>query len=209
MSPTIFRYAQYLSFLKAAYSNGRVEIHHLESGNNLLVGKCSETKSGDYIEKLDRVIAFLKNMVTIEQYFNEKIDVPEQVTSEEVELVYYLATLLQGDEIRSNWTKYESSMTIEPHTKERLKLLMDKPHSLTYVGSATANVFGHNLTYLFIRTLCLVKLEKPEKIAKLLDILEEGETFSMAFIPGEETGIGEYVDQLGKTIDNPVTIPSH
>ena len=78
---------------------------------------------------------------------------------------------------------------------------MDKPHSLTYVGSATANVFGHNLTYPFIRTLCLVKLEKPEKIAKLLDILEEGETFSMAFIPGEETGIGEYVDQLDNKID--------
>ena len=200
---------KYLSFLKAAYSNGRVEIHHLESGINLLVGKCSETKPGDYIERLERVIAFLKNMVTIEQYFNEKIDVPEQVTSEEVELVYYLATLLQEDEIRSNWTKYESFMTIESHTKERLKLLMDKPHSLTYVGSATANVFGHNLTYPFIRTLCLVKLEKPEKIAKLLDVLEEGETFSMAFIPGEETGIGEYVDQLGKTIDNPVTIPNH
>ena len=92
-------------------------------------------------------------------------------------------------------------MAIESHTKERLRSLMDKHYSLTYAGSATANIFGHNLTYPFIRTFCSVKPEKPKKIEKLLDFLEEGETFSMVFIPGEETGIGEYVDQLDNKID--------
>ena len=53
-----------------------------------------------------------------------------------------------------------------------------------------------------MRTLCSVKLENPEKVTKLLDILEEGEDIPMVFIPGEETGIGEYVDQLGETGNN-------
>ena len=53
-----------------------------------------------------------------------------------------------------------------------------------------------------MRTLCSVKLENPEKVTKLLDILEEGDDVPMVFVPGEETGIGEYVDQLGVTGNN-------
>ena len=79
---------------------------------------------------------------------------------------------------------------------------MDKSYSLTYVGTATVNIFGHSLTYPIMRTLCSVKLENPEKVTKLLDILEEGDDVPMVFVPGEETGIGEYVDQLGVTGNN-------
>ena len=84
-----------------------------------------------------------------------------------------------------------------------MRAAMDnKSYSLTYVDTATANIFGHSLTYPFMRTLCSVKRENPEKVTKLLDILEEGEDIPMVFIPGEETGIGEYVDQLGETGNN-------
>lgn len=69
----------------------------------------------------------------------------------------------------------------------------------SYVGSATANIFGHNLTYPFMRTLLLVKLENPEKIIRLLEILDEGDDIKMVFIPGSDTVSGEYVDRLGDT----------
>jgi len=35
-----------------------------------------------------------------------------------------------------------------------------------------------------MRTFCSVKLGNPEKVRKLLDILEEGEDIPMVFIPG-------------------------
>ena len=72
----------------------------------------------------------------------------------------------------------------------------------TYVGTTTVNIFGHSLTYPIMRTFCSVRLENPEKVTKLLGILEEGEDISIVFIPGEETGIGEYVDQLGESGNN-------
>ena len=53
-----------------------------------------------------------------------------------------------------------------------------------------------------MRTFFSVKLENPEKVTKLLGILEKGEDIPLVFIPGEETGIGEYVDQLGETENN-------
>ena len=64
------------------------------------------------------------------------------------------------------------------------------------------NIFGHSLTYPIMRTFFSVKLENPEKVTKLLGILEKGEDIPLVFIPGEETGIGEYVDQLGETENN-------
>jgi len=53
-----------------------------------------------------------------------------------------------------------------------------------------------------MRTLISAKLENPNKISKLLDILEIGESISIVFIPGEENGTGEYVDKLGPTIND-------
>lgn len=74
--------------------------------------------------------------------------------------------------------------------------------SLTYVGTTTVNIFGNSLTYPIVRTFCSVRLENLEEVTKLLGILEEGEDISIVFIPGEETGIGEYVDQLGESGNN-------
>ena len=42
----------------------------------------------------------------------------------------------------------------------------------------------------------ILKGGKPQKIAQLLNVLEEGDDLKMVFIPGERTGIGEYVDCL-------------
>lgn len=78
---------------------------------------------------------------------------------------------------------------------------MDKPYSLTYVGSVTVNIFGHSLTYPCMRTLRAAKLEKPQKIMLLLKALEEGDELKIVFVPGNESGTGEYVDRLYKTTD--------
>ena len=80
--------------------------------------------------------------------------------------------------------------------------MMDKPSSLTYIGSATVNIFGHNLTWPVMRTLLSVKLEDPEKIIKLLEVLDEGDDIKMVFIPGDDTVTGEYVDRLVDTTNS-------
>ena len=77
---------RYERFLRAARSNGRLKIHHLESGNNLLEVNCNVAESAEYMEMLDHKIAFLEQMVAIERYFNEVIDVPERISSEDLGL---------------------------------------------------------------------------------------------------------------------------
>lgn len=192
---------KYSLFLKAAHAKGRLKIHHLDSGNNLLEANCDELVSDEYIKRLDSEVAFLENLIALETYFEEKIDVPERFTLEDVNLVHYVAAIIRGDDVRGRWSKYETNMTIVPQTKKNLTASMDKPYSLTYVGSATVNIFGHSLTYPFMRTLLSVKLEKPKKIELLLEALEEGDDLKLVFIPSAESGIGEYVDRMDKTTD--------
>lgn len=188
---------KYSQFLKAARSIGRLKVHHLNSGNNLLEANCSEAESSEYMERLDSEIAFLENIVALENYFGIRIDVPERFAPDEVDLVRYVAAIVQGEEICGGWSRYEMNMTIAPQTKQNLTESSEKPYSLTYVGSATVDIFGNSLTYPCMRTLLSAKLENPSKIVRLLEILEEGEEMPVVFIPGEETGVGKYVDKLG------------
>ena len=55
----------YSRFLKAARAKGRLKIHHLESGNNLLEANCDELGSSEYMERLDSEIAFLGLLDTL------------------------------------------------------------------------------------------------------------------------------------------------
>lgn len=192
---------KYSRFLKAARAKGRLKIHHLESGKNLLEANCDEHRSSEYMERLDSEISFLESMVALETYFKIKINVPERFAPEDVDLVHYVAAIIQGCDVRGRWSKYEATMTIVSQTKKNLTALMDKPYSLTYVGSVTVNIFGHSLTYPCMRTLLAAKLEKPQKIMLLLKALEEGDELKIVFVPGNESGTGEYVDRLYKTTD--------
>lgn len=192
---------KYSRFLKAARAKGRLKIHHLESGKNLLEANCDEHRSSEYMERLDSEISFLESMVALETYFKVKINVPERFAPEDVDLVHYVAAIIQGCDVRGRWSKYEATMTIVSQTKKNLTALMDKPYSLTYVGSVTVNIFGHSLTYPCMRTLLAAKLEKPQKIMLLLKALEEGDELKIVFVPGNESGTGEYVDRLDKTTD--------
>ena len=78
-------------------------------------------------------------------YFKVKIDVQERFAPEDVDLVHYVATIIQGGDVRGRWSRYETNMTIVPQTKKNLTSSMDKPYSLTYAGSATVNIFGNSL----------------------------------------------------------------
>lgn len=98
---------KYSQFLKAARSIGRLKVHHLNSGNNLLEANCSEAESSEYMERLDSEIAFLENIVALENYFGIRIDVPERFAPDEVDLVRYVAAIVQGEEICGGWSRYE------------------------------------------------------------------------------------------------------
>lgn len=189
---------KYCRFLKAVQTKGHLKIHTLGSEDNLLEAQCNGNESAEYMERLDRIISFLENMVAIEEHFGEKIDVPEHIVQEDVELVQDIATLVHGNEVRGNWSRYEASMTVLPQTKENMTSFIEKPSSFSYVGSATVSIFGHNLTYSCARTFLCAKLENPQKVAQLLEILEEGDDIKMVFIPGDESGVGEFADRLFK-----------
>jgi len=45
-------------------------------------------------------VAFLESLVALESFFEVKIEVPQQFTLEDVDLVHYVAAIIQGGEIR-------------------------------------------------------------------------------------------------------------
>ena len=196
---------KYSRFLKAAHSNGRLKIHHLEYDINLVEAHGAEAVSVEYIDKLESEIAFLESVVAIERFFNIKIDIPGQFTPKDVDLIHHIAAIILGKEIKGKWIKFKARMIVESHTKENLTAWMEKPYDFTYVGTATTNIFGRSLTYPLMRTFHSIKLANPNKISKLLEVCEVGDDIPMEFIPGEKDGVGEYVDRLGKTTNDDQT----
>ena len=193
---------RYKQFQKMLYSGGFMIVHHLESGFDLLKVNLDPGQSLDRVTALEQEIEFVNNVITIERYFDRVLAIPEQLYENDVELVNYVASLIQGKEIRGGWTKYEFSIPIGPNTKENLISSIGIPLSLTYVGTGTASIFGGSYTYPCRRTLTSVKFADPDKVQKKLDVLEQGDEIRIVLLPDGEEANGTYIDRLGKDDDN-------
>lgn len=187
---------KYSRLLKAIRSHGRLKIHHLESGKNLIEVSGIYDVSCEYIDRLDAEIAFLENILTLEKYFGREIKIPEQFSVEEVQTVNYVAAILRKEKIRGKWSRYETSITIVPTTKANITSSSKEFSNLTYIGSASVDIFDQHLVFPFMRTFSTAKLEDPEKTSRKLEVLEEGDTFKITLIPGTNDGVGEYIDTI-------------
>ena len=186
---------QYLYFLRTFTKGGRVVVRHLETGKNLVVANLNP-----YIHEnganITAEIELLEKIVMLEEHFKTQIVLPSAISSEEIELIDYLALLVQGKEVQGGWNRYEVVQPIDEQMKENLLTSAEKMHSLSWVGGVTAHLFDQDYHFTLLRTLASVVIDNYEKVKQKLTVLESGDDIRMVYLPGESSGNGIFVDKL-------------
>lgn len=187
---------RYREFLKVLYSGGKLVIQHLDTGKNLLEASCSESRPAEYMDNLQNEIDFLKNVISLEDYFDESIVLPERFPTEDVQNLFIAAALIQGKIVRSEWSEYEISTTLQESTKEEIQGFLEGLYRMSCSDTKHLTIFGRDYNLPCLCTWTCAKLASPDKIKALLDILDLGDPFKLTFIPGGDSGKGEFLEQL-------------
>lgn len=183
-------------FLKAISQGNSLAIHDLDSNQNLIEGKFTNCQFKNDSNSLDDEIEFLEKIISIEEYFNEELVLPDQFLREDIDAVNYLARIIKGEQVHRCWANYTITIKIADETKDRIMGMGENTCALYYTGIVIVNVFGYEHKFMCKRRFASMKINEYEKLLKKLDVLDIGEKIKIMFVPEDGETSGEYFDQL-------------
>lgn len=181
---------KYLRFLNDASLGKFMSIKELTSGESLASGKLGDFYYKTGFESITEELNFIESIVAIEHYFDEKLEIPEEISEDDFDTINYLATLIKGDENIGKWSKLDFNMKLTEELKSKILKIDDVPFSLSYVGSISFNVWNKVFDLPVIRSFDSVKYQDPEKLKLKSEVLDIGDDIKLSFLPyNEESGI--------------------
>lgn len=115
---------------------------------------------------------------------------------EDVQNLSIATALIQGKTIRSEWSEYEVSTTLQESTKEDIQGFLEGLYRMSYSDTKHLTIFGRDYNLPCLCTWVCAKLASPDKIKALLDILDPGDPVKLTFVPGGDSDKGEFLEQL-------------
>lgn len=163
--------------------------------------KFAEGKLGvpDYhygFSSLDEEISFLKQIISIENYFKTTINIPYEILSDDYDTICYISTLIN----EGKYTGYDYLSEIKIELTEDIKSAIDEMVNSKFNVSMQADVnlqlFGVQYNILIERTYENVQIENLEKLKQKSRVADVGDVVKVAFVPGNFESMNYIVDTL-------------
>lgn len=187
---------QFAQFKKATLNEPNMSVKHLEMGVILFEGKLSRIDYCGDFGSIDEEIDFWNRLVIIEDYFKEKIVVPNAVTEHDMNVIEYISTLISGEPCQCEWSALEGQLRVTQKLKDMAQDAENQ--SLCFLCNCDVNVslFGKTYTLKVERAYTPLKIKNFDSLRKELSALDIDDPVKMEFVPDEESGVGTCVDKL-------------
>lgn len=187
---------QYLRFMKKASDGAKLIIRELPTGQNLMEGIINQFEYKSGFQTTDEEIAFLEKVVLIEDYFGMTIILPDEICTDDYDIICYMSELINGERYNGSWSKAEFSFELNEDLQKKIAEMEDSQYSISYVGSIDIPLYGEQYHFPIKRTYERVKVNNLQKLKRKAEILDVGDIIKIEYLPGEENGIGSYADML-------------
>lgn len=162
----------------------------------------AENYPPDFLEgyqTLSEDVAIFKNIVDVEQYFENTIMLPDVAMPEDLRSLAYIARLVRGDTCRSSWEEWEFEVPINQQIKamaENSDEIIDKEFRCVLSEEASIELWGHTYKLPLVRVLCSATIKDWERVRKKIEALDIGDPLKLTLIPGKSGDLVE--DELDK-----------
>lgn len=200
LSPTNADLLLYNKFVTYAERGGEIQIKALELNEVFVRGPAN--RSGAELTDLSKEIQFLEMIVKIEECYQCQISIPKAITRDEYDIINHLYILLTEGEFKGNWTKMDFEFIVSQQTKQRVSDLLEATYTLWYFSQAEIDVFGQTLLLPLRRRIEGAQVYELEKTKRKAEVLDEGDSLKIKYIPGNGKATGVYFDYIGSSDDD-------
>ncbi len=192
-NPTSAEILNVAKFMKAISDDKPLQIYALNQRTDFIAGKISAVNYKTGFSSVDEEIDFFERICAIEKRFNVLLKVEGDLYESDYALIKDISDLAMGKEVISQWNQWMFSCTVDAHLREVLMDFADTPCAISFIGSGSATIFGTHIEMIFRRTYTCATIVDLDKIRKIAQLLNDGQTIQISFAAGEDNS---YVDTL-------------
>lgn len=185
---------KYLKFTKSALNKSKLSIISLEVDAILAEGILDNIDYKSPFGNIDSEITFVEFIILIEEHYNTTIEIPKNITEDDLENVYYLGQALKYRELKGTWKEGTFDFVIPEEANENIKNLEDKPFDLSFVAPAKVLVFKDEFPITkIVRIFKNAQMKDLDKVKKKVEILEAGDSIKITFVV---KGDNQYIEKF-------------
>ena len=189
--PSNKEYLKYRMFLKRALSGEQVTVNLLQMNIKFLQGFLDQRNT----DTLDSEIEFFSRIVTIEEYFNTSINIPEKITRDDCVLVDQIYQIICGQYV-GNWKKHDLKLILGEETSKRINEMKDESYALLISGDVSFSIFDADLSLPIQREIVGARVEGLDRLKQKLTLFDVGDEVKISFIPSDDQVEGIYIDRI-------------
>jgi hypothetical protein len=159
--------------LSAASKGGDLTVLSLKENRQLLYGTINHFSYQSEFDSIEEECDFIEQVCQIEEYFQESISIPEQVSEKDISLVNHLSTLIRGNVYEMRWSKQVLTMDVDSRLRNSIDNMTEGEMTLHYSGSAKLRLFHKDYRIPIIRTFRSLHIENLERIKKKIEYSDD------------------------------------
>lgn len=176
----------YAKFMKALSEVKDFHIYVLEASQDIIAGYINDVPLYTNFSSIDEEIDFLGRLCAIEDYFNVVLDPAGDISYEEYHIVRQISDLVNSKEVAEKWEEALFTGVMDQRFREAIMAMDNAPNQFSYVGVHHVEIFGASFEFQFIKTFRCAYIADFEKLQKKVEVLDDGDSIKVKFIPGED-----------------------
>lgn len=193
-----------LKFLQYTQECDILDIVDLERQKSIFGTQDFSVDDTESLEVIDRKLAFLNELVEIEDFFDVKLRMGTEISSDDFKNIDILNSIIKKEPIKNTFEEISLIFSDKKNISSFYKNTIDTKGvwiTAEEREEKEIHLFGASIKNICRKlTLDNVKFANPEKLENKLKFMEEGDTVNVKFIPGTKNEISyEYSLQEAKT----------
>lgn len=159
------------------------KIHLLGQNTDLLCGNFGASNCSR-IRSIEEDISIFERVLNVEEYFKTELDVPSQVSAQEIEYLKYISELICGGTCEFDWNQLVCNLDIDEEIKKTFLSSPGKEYTIQRDGTIGIDLWGSKFKLPIRRVYVCAKILNYKRIKEKLQVLDIGDSLKVTFVPG-------------------------
>ena len=185
---------KYNKFMQSIAAGAQLRIRLLSQGTDIISSTIMPFEFKNSFEQVDEEIAFLENLIILEEFFGTPINIEGDIFDEDLAIIQYICDLVNGNVYRGTWSTYDITQSITDDLKDKIGSWGDIVGDLKLEGTRSLRLFNQDYSIRVSRIYKKAIIQDLPKLKKKFEILDVNDTVNIRFVPQDASGTGTYED---------------
>lgn len=180
----------FLEFMKYVELCSKMSLIDLETQKVFFTTESMKFDEPEEFQNIDKRLLLLSDLLRIENELDVEFQLPDLIEEEDFDKIHILKSIIEEKEIATSIENFSAVFDDKLALKKMIYEIEDNPIMVTGNEQKTIDLFNVKFENIKVthRFENLV-VKDPDRIKKKLDLLDEGETVKVEFIPGTKNTV--------------------